>query len=95
MKKKNSENLNENNDEMLPEYDFDSMTGGVWGKYYKAYRERHTVKIHQADGNIITHYFTVEEGAVMLEPDIQKYFPDSKSVNKALRCLIPLVAPKE
>ncbi len=30
-------------------------------------------------------------GMVMLEPDVQKYFPDSESVNHALRCLIPLL----
>jgi hypothetical protein len=31
---------------------------------------------------------------VYLEPDLRKYFPDSASVNKALRCLLPLVAKK-
>lgn len=35
--------------------------------------------------------FIVEEGAVMLEPDIRQYFPDSEAVNNALRCLIPLL----
>jgi hypothetical protein len=34
------------NDDMRPEYDFQSMKGGVRGKYYKAYRAGHTVKIH-------------------------------------------------
>jgi len=35
---------------MLPEYDFANMKGGVRGRYYKAYREGHTVEIHKADG---------------------------------------------
>mgnify|MGYP001558533024 CR=1 FL=1 len=35
-----------------------------------------------------------KEGAVVLEPDILTYFPDSESVNRALRCLIPLMPKK-
>jgi hypothetical protein len=31
---------------------------------------------------------------VVLEPDIQAYFPDSESVNRTLRCLIPLLPQK-
>ncbi len=82
-------------DDMRPEYDFTTLSGGVRGKYYKAYREGHTVKIYKADGTVDVHYFTLEDGAVMLEPDVQHYFPDSDAVNKALRCLIPLVAERE
>jgi hypothetical protein len=36
----------------------------------------------------------LEEGTVLLEPDVRKYFPDSDAVNSALRCLIPLVATR-
>ncbi len=79
---------NTENDDMLPEYDF---RGGVRGKHYKAYREGHTVKIHKMDGRTEVHYFTLEEGAVMLEPDVRAYFPDSEAVNNALRTLISLV----
>lgn len=67
-------------DGMKPEYDFSKMEGGVRGKYAKAFRAGHTVKIEP------------EDGYVMLEPDVRKYFPDSESVNHALRCLIPLVS---
>ncbi len=84
-----------NSDDIRPEYDFSTLSGGVRGKYYKAYREGHTVNIHHADGTIEVHYFTLEDGAVMLEPDVQHYFPDSDAVNKALRCLIPLVGEHE
>jgi hypothetical protein len=79
-------------DDMRPEYDFSQ---GVRGKHYRAYREGHTVKIHQADGSVTVQHFTLEEGAVMLEPDVQAYFPDSDSVNKALRGLIALIPEKK
>ena len=77
--------------DMLPEYDF---SGGVRGKHYKAYREGHTVKIYQSDGTVAIQYFTLEEGSVMLEPDVQEYFPDSEAVNRALRGLIALIPQK-
>jgi hypothetical protein len=81
------------NDDMQPEYDF-SGKKGVRGKYHQAYRQRHTVKIHEADGTVSVQYFTLEEGAVMLEPDVREYFPDSRAVNKALRSLIELIPDK-
>lgn len=82
------------NDDMRPEYDFTRMTGGIRGKYYKAYRAGHTVKIHKTDGTTVVQHFQLEDGAVMLEPDVREYFPDSEAVNKALRCLIPLISKK-
>jgi hypothetical protein len=91
MKNTTSKGKDLENDDMLPEYDF---SGGVRGKHYKAYREGHTVEIHRADGTTAVHYFTLEEGAVMLEPDVRQYFPDSDAVNKALRGLISLVPEK-
>ena len=71
--------------EMREEYDF---SGGVRGKHFEAYRKGHTVKIDKRDGSVEVHYFTQEDGAVMLAPDVKKHFPDAKSVNKALRSLI-------
>lgn len=91
MKKINSKHQNSKNNDMLPEYDF---KGGIRGKHYKAYRRGHTVKIHKADGTTVVNYFTLEDGAVMLEPDVREYFPDSGSVNKALRSLITLIPRK-
>jgi hypothetical protein len=79
----------ENNDRdingMRREYDF---SGGVRGKHFKAYREGHTVLIQKEDGTTSVRYFTQEDGAVMLDPDVKAHFPDSESVNKALRSLI-------
>ena len=53
------------NPDMLPEYSF---TGGVRGKYARAFKEGTNV--------------------VALEPDVYAVFPDSESVNEALRALI-------
>lgn len=78
---------NTDKDDMLPEYDF---TTGVRGKHYQAYRQGHNVTIHQADGTTTVQHFTVEDGAVMLDPDVREYFPDGEAVNQALRTLMSL-----
>ena len=78
---------------MLPEYDL-SGRAGVRGKYSRAYQQGHTVRIHQEDGSITTQYFTLEDGAVLLAPDVREYFPDSESVNQVLRGLIKLIPQK-
>jgi hypothetical protein len=93
MKKTMNNSTSPNANEMLPEYDFTGKKG-VRGKYYQAYRQGHTVKIHQEDGTVSTQYFTLEDGAVMLEPDVREYFPTSESVNKALRSLIEIMPKK-
>ncbi|MBI4601712.1 MAG: hypothetical protein HY721_07110 [Planctomycetes bacterium] len=69
-------------------YDFQ---GGVRGKHHKAYQRGHTVKIRKTDGTTVVQHFRLAEGAVVLEPDVQRFFPDSKAVNKALRSLIALI----
>jgi len=81
--------------DMRPEYDFSAMKGAVRGKYYKAYREGHKVEIHKEDGTTSVQYFKLEDGAIMLEPDVKKYFPSSESVNKALRSLIEIIPTKK
>jgi hypothetical protein len=95
MKKMNGKSKSSKDPDMLPEYDLKNMKGGVRGKYYDPYRSGHRVKINNEDGTVVYKYFTVKEGAVMLAPDVRKYFPDSSAVNSALRCLIPLVAQKK
>lgn len=74
-------------DDMLPEYDFTGMKG-VRGKYHRSFREGHRVTIHEEDGTTSIHYFKLEDGAVMLDPDVREHFPDSNAVNAALRSLI-------
>lgn len=72
-------------DEMRTEYDF---SDGVRGKHHKAYRQGHSVKIEKRDGSTEVHYFTPADGSIMLDPDVKQHFPNSESVNKALRSLI-------
>jgi len=74
-----------NSGEMRKEYDFSK---GVRGKHCRAYRAGHVVQVHKTDGGVEQHYFTLQDGAVMLDPDIKARFPDSDAVNKALRSLV-------
>jgi hypothetical protein len=86
MKTNNSESLQES--DMRSEYDF---TGGVRGKHAKAYRNGHSVTIHKDDGTTVVEHFMAEKHIIILEDDVREYFPDSKTVNKALRSLILLI----
>ncbi len=76
---------------MLPEYDFGN---GVRGKHHKDYQKGHTVRVRRDDGTVEVRHYTLEDGAVMLAPDVREYFPDSDSVNEALRALIKLIPRK-
>jgi hypothetical protein len=69
---------------MRDEYDF---SGGVRGKHFQAYRKGHRVRITKEDGTIEEHHFTLEDGAVIIDPDLRAQFPDSDSVNRALRSI--------
>ncbi|MCI0551638.1 MAG: hypothetical protein L0287_11840 [Anaerolineae bacterium] len=77
-------------EEMRAEYDF---SGGIRGKHADTYQQGHTVTIHKKDGTTVIQNFKLEEGAVILEPDVREYFPDAESVNNALRILIA-IAPR-
>ncbi len=91
MKKEKVSKAQKQDEELLPEYDF---RGGVRGKHSAAYRRGHSVSVHKTDGATSVQHFKLEEGAVMLEPDVREYFPDSETVNKALRALITLLPKK-
>ena len=71
--------------EARAEYDFSE---GVRGKHYRAYRGGHTVRVTKADGAVEECHFSLEDGAVMVDPDLRSRFPDSESVNTALRRLL-------
>lgn len=75
-------------DEILPEYDFSK---GERGKFYKPLHKGYSTQVHQADGTTIVNHYTLTQGSVLLEPDVRAVFPDSQSVNKALRSLIDLM----
>lgn len=66
-------------------------------KYHQVYERSHTVREIPEEGSVTTQYFTLEDGTVLLAPDVRKYFPYSESVNQALRGLIRLIpqAPQE
>ena len=93
MKKIKNNQIEPSEPEMLPEYDFTGKEG-VRGKYYRSYQQGHTVKVTHDDGRVAVQYFTLADGAVILEPDVQEYFPSSESVNQALRSLIALKPSK-
>lgn len=73
--------------EMRPEYDL-SDRDGVRGKYYRRYRQGHDVRVHHEDGSTSVRHFELEDGAVLLDPDLRAHFPDSDAVNRALRALL-------
>ncbi len=58
--------------DMKPEYDFTGCAG-VRGKYANEYRRGHTVTIHREDGSTTTQHFSLEDGAVLLEPNNREF----------------------
>ncbi len=72
-------------DEMRDEYDFRGKKG-VRGKYFEALKQGYTTVIHKSDGSTET----IETRPIFLEPDLQMSFPNSESVNRALRELIAI-----
>ncbi len=86
MKKAN----NSHKDDMLPEYNFKGKKG-VRGKYTEAMKHGYSIRIIHEDKTVTVKQFVLKENAVELDPDVKVYFPDSKSVNHALRSLIELI----
>jgi hypothetical protein len=76
-------------DDMRPEYDF---SGAVRGRFYKPLHKGYSVTIHKEDGSTLVEHYKLIDGAIMLQPDVRAYFPDSDAVNKALRSLIDLMS---
>lgn len=91
MKKKTN---NPQPDDMLPEYDLKGKKG-VRGKYAKAMQRGYSVRVLNEDGTVTVRDFVPKESTVLLDPDVKAYFPDSESVNHALRSLINLIPEKE
>ncbi len=71
---------------MLPEYDF---SNAVRGKFYKPLEKGYSILIRKANGTNVVKHMYIRKGAVMLAPDVRKFFPTSNAVNRALRSLIP------
>ena len=78
---------------MLPEYNLEGKKG-MRGKYAKAMQKGYSVRVLNEDGTVTVRDFVPKENAVLLDPDVKAYFPDSDSVNHALRSLINLIPEK-
>ena len=91
MKKASNKNASADDDDMRSEYDF---SGGVHGKHYHAMQSGYTITVHQPDGKTLVKEVRPRGDAIILAPDVREYFPDSESVNTALRSLIELIPKK-
>lgn len=76
-------------DEMRAEYDFSKAERG---KFYRPLDKGYTVHVTKKDGTVEVNHYILAEGTVLLAPDVKEVFPDSESVNEALRLLIQLMA---
>ena len=94
MKKAHKIDPKDYDDGMLPEYDFKGKKG-MRGKYYIGPNQAHTVHIHHEDGSVTIKHFNSLQKVITLDTDVAAYFPDSESVNNALRTLIALVPNKQ
>src|SRR5436190_22265936 len=81
------------NDDLLPEYNLEGKKG-VRGKDTKAMQKGYAVRVLKADSMVTIQDFVPKENTVLLDPDVKVYFPDSESVNRALRTLINLIPEK-
>lgn len=61
---------------------------------YRAMQSGYTITVRQSDGTTLVKEVRPRDDAVILEPDVLEYFPDSESVNTALRSLIKLIPKK-
>lgn len=84
MKKANKTSKTE---DILPEYNLEGKKG-VRGKYVKALQAGYSVRVIHEDGTVTMRHFVPKESAILLDKDVKAHFPDSKSVNAALRSLI-------
>ena len=65
---------------MRKSYDFSNAVQGV---HHKEYNEGHSVRVVVED-----ELESSSDDLVLLDPDVKAAFPDSRSVNEALRLLI-------
>ena len=75
-------------EDIRAEYDFSKAERG---KFYRPLDKGYTVHVTKKDGTTEVKHYTLAEGTVLLAPDVLEYFPDSDSVNEALRSLIQLM----
>lgn len=73
---------------MRPEYDFSKAERG---KVHRDLSKGYTTHVTKRDGTVVINHYVLAEGTILLAPDVREYFPDSESVNEALRSLIKLM----
>jgi hypothetical protein len=83
-------------DDISPEYDLRGKKL-VRGRYLHAFDNGYSVVVHNEDGTeTVTNYPPPpRQSVIVLEPDVEEYFPDSASVNHALRTLIALIPKRK
>jgi hypothetical protein len=79
--------MNKAKDEMLPEYDF-SGKKGIRGKYAKSMKNGYAIRVVDGKRLVSESYYAA------IDSDVREFFPDSRSINSALRKLIKLVPQK-
>ncbi|GJQ34143.1 MAG: hypothetical protein JETCAE01_01530 [Anaerolineaceae bacterium] len=77
--------------DMRLEYDFSKAERG---KFYRPLNKGYTTRVTKRDGSVVVNHYAITAGTVVLAPDVMEYFPDSESVNEALRTLIRLMNAK-
>ena len=94
--KKNRHQQDVEADTLRPEYDLSRLVqAGERGKYHKALRQGYTRVVRHKDSTEEITHFRPLPGTVHLDPDVRAYFPDSESVNAALRGLIALIPARQ
>ena len=73
------------------EYDFSKMKPMERGQYARDLQQGYTITVHKSDGSTEVRQIPASANVVILDADVQAYFPDSKAVNNALRGLLALV----
>lgn len=87
-------------DDIKSHYDFDygkakpNRFAQIGSNKRRVYRDSFIVTVHKADGTTDVRQVKPLENSVILDPDVQQYFPDAESVNAALRALIALAPHK-
>lgn len=77
--------MKKDEDQMLPEYDF-SGRKGIRGRYSKAMKSGYSIKTYNGKKVVSDRFYAA------IEPDVKEHFPDSKSINVALRKIISRVS---
>lgn len=86
-----SKNSDFHDEDMREEYDF---SGGIRGKHVREMHEGYTISIKNEDGTITQKVVGPSKNVVLIEDDLLEFFPDSDSVNHALRTLVSLFPEK-